>query len=199
MGKNRKKDVFRVIVPCKGYVKAYMLANYSRPDNDWPELINLSSDKTLHDYFLTLLRRGEERDDNRLKGTRYQYQVSIEITWDQFRRYGWMLTATDTAKFNAMLESRVKSMLYAYVSAFRAVGVPLMECIRLFRQRTGITEWMWDTDSIRKDLQRNMRTDTAPFRELLQKIEENVWRVLSQSGTITPQGYNHYTNENTDI
>lgn len=197
--KKRRKDKFRVIVPCKGYTRAYLIHNFSSPDEDWPELVSLAADKPLHDYFLTLLRRGEEREDNRLKGTLYNCQVSVEITYDQFQRYGWMLTSTDTAKFNAMLERRVKSMLYAYISAFRAVGVPLMECIRSFRQRTGITEWMWDTDSIRKDLQRNLRTDATPFRELLQKIEKNVWRVLSRSGTITNQGYNHYTNEDTDI
>lgn len=190
-----KRDIYRVILPCKGYVKAYLLGNFASPDDDWAELVNLSSDKALHDYFLTLLRRGEERGDSRLKGTRYAYQVSIEITYDQFQRYGWMLTATDTAKFNAMLERRVKSMLYAYVSAFRSIGLPMMECVRRFRHRTDITEWLWDTDSIRKDLQRNLRTDPSPYHEFLQKIEENVWRVLSQSGTITQQGMKTYTED----
>lgn len=195
MKRSMKRDIYRVILPCKGYVKAYLLGNFASPDDDWAELVNLSSDKALHDYFLTLLRRGEERGDSRLKGTRYAYQVSIEITYDQFQRYGWMLTATDTAKFNAMLERRVKSMLYAYVSAFRSIGLPMMECVRRFRHRTDITEWLWDTDSIRKDLQRNLRTDPSPYHEFLQKIEENVWRVLSQSGTITQQGMKTYTED----
>ena len=195
MKRSMKRDIYRVILPCKGYVKAYLLGNFASPDDDWAELVNLSADKALHDYFLTLLRRGEERNDSRLKGTRYTYQVSVEITYDQFQRYGWMLTATDTAKFNAMLERRVKSMLYAYVSALRSIGLPMMECVRRFRHRTGITEWMWDTDSIRKDLQRNLRTDPSPYHEFLQKIEENVWRVLPQSGTITQQGMKTYTED----
>ena len=60
-------------MPCKGYVKAYLLLNFRHADPDWPELVNLSSDKALHDYFLTLLRKSEQRNDCRLKGTRYRH------------------------------------------------------------------------------------------------------------------------------
>lgn len=193
MARDKKKDRFRVIVPCKGYVKAYLLANYNRPDEDWEELINLSDDRPLHDIFLSMLKRGEERYDNRLKGTRYRYQVSIEITYDQFQRYGWLLSMTDTMKFNALLEHRVKHILYSYVGALRVTGIPLMECIRRFRDKTGISEWMWDTDSIRKDLQRHLEFDPAIMDDFLRKIEQNVWRMLSKCGTITEQGVDNYT------
>ena len=192
MGKTKKKDRFRVIVPCKGYVKAYLLANFNRPDEDWPELVNLSSDKPLHDIFLSMLQRGEERYDNRLKGTRYRYQVSIEITYDQFQRYGWLLTMTDTMRWNAILERRVKHILYSYVSALRMTGLPLMECIRRFRERTRIEEWMWDTDSIRKDLQRHLAYDPTIMEDFLRKIEENIWATLSRIGTVTEQGALNY-------
>ena len=193
--KQKKKDRFRVIVPCKGYVKAYLVANYNRPDEDWPELINLSSDKPLHDIFLSMLQRGEERYDSRTKGTRYRYQVSIEITWDQFQRYGWLLTMTDTMRFNAMLESRVKCILYNYVGMLRVTGLPLMECIRRFRDRTHIDEWMWDTDSIRKDLQRHLAYDPSLMEDFLRKIEQNVWSTLSKCGTVTAQGIKYYTED----
>ena len=198
MRRTRKREIFRVILPCKSYVKEYLIKNFGRPDDNWPDLVNLSSDKVLHDYFLTLLQRGEERDDNKRNGNLYKCQVSIEITHDQFLRYGWVLTATDTAKLNAMIERRIKSILYGYVSALRSIGIPVMECIRRFRMRTGISEWMWDTDSIRKDLQRNMKATPAPFMDFLQKIEENVWRILSQAEIITQQGLNSY-NGNTHI
>lgn len=191
----KKKDLFRVIVPCKGYVKAYLLANFSRPDDDWPELVNLSSDKPLHDYFISLLRKGDEHHDSQLKGTRYRYQVSIEITSDQFLRYGWLLTMTDTMRFNGMLERRVKHMLYSYVGALRVTGMPLMECIRRFRERTHIQEWMWDTDSIRKDLQRHLVFDPGMMEDFLRKIEQNVWATLSKCGTVTDMGLQNYTDE----
>lgn len=190
----RKKDRFRVIIPCKGYVKAYLLANFNRPDDEWKEIVNFAPDKPLHDYFLSLLRKSEERNDARLKGTRYRYKISIEITYDQFQRYGWLLTMTDTMKLNALLEHRVKHILYSYVSALRITGMPLMECVRRFRERTGIDEWMWDTDSIRKDLQRHLRYDPAILEDFLKKIEENVWLTLSDTGTITVKGLDTYIN-----
>ena len=190
----RKKDRFRVIIPCKGYVKAYLLANFNRPDDEWKEIVNFAPDKPLHDYFLSLLRKSEERNDARLKGTRYRHKISIEITYDQFQRYGWLLTMTDTMKLNALLERRVKHILYSYVSALRITGMPLMECVRRFRERTGIDEWMWDTDSIRKDLQRHLRYDPAIFEGFLKKIEENVWLTLSDTGTITVKGLDTYIN-----
>lgn len=193
--KKKKKDIFRVIVPCKGYVKAYLLANFGRPDEDWAELVNLSSDKALHDYFISLLRRGDEHYDSQLKGARYRYQVSVEITYDQFNRYGWLLTMTDTMRFNAMLERRVKQMLYSYVGALRITGMPLMECIRRFRERTRIEEWMWDTDSIRKDLQRHLCFDPTMMEDFLRKIEQNVWLTLSKCGTLTEEGLHNYIDE----
>lgn len=196
MRRKKKREIFRVILPCKGYVKEYLSKNFGRPDENWPDLVNLSSDKVLHDYFLALLKRGEERYDNKFCGSLYKYEVSVEITHDHFMRYGWMLTATDTAKLNAMLERRIKSMLYGYVSALRTVGIPTMECIRRFRMRTGITEWMWDTDSIRKDLQRNLHVSPALFMDFLQKIEGNVWRNLSQAGIVTQQGEIIYNESN---
>jgi hypothetical protein len=159
----------------------------------------LSDDKPLHDIFLSMLKRGEERYENRLKGTRYRYQVSIEITYDQFQRYGWLLTMTDTMKFNAILEGRAKNILYSYVGMLRVTGLPLMECIRRFRERTHIEEWMWDTDSIRKDLQRHLPYDPSIMEDFLTNLEKNVWRTLTKTGTITEQGEKFYSNERTDI
>jgi hypothetical protein len=184
MKKRKKRDRFRVIIPCKPYVKAYLLANFNRPDEDWPEIVNFADDKMLHDYFLSLLKRGEERYDSRLKGTRYTAQVSIEITYDQFQRYGWMLTLTDTVKFNTFLERRVKQMLYFFVGTLHVTGLPLMECVRRFRTATKISEWDWDTDSIRKDLQRHLTFDTTAYEEFLRKIEEKVWSTMSEVGTM---------------
>ena len=175
-------------MPCKGYVKAYLLSNFRHADPDWPELVNLRPDKELHDYFLTLLRKSEEHYDSRLKGTRYRYQISIEITADQFQRYGWMLSMTATQQLNTFLERRVKSMLYSYIGTLRMTGLPIMACINRFRERLHITESMWDTDSIRKDLQRHLRLNSTPFDEFLQKIEENVWCTLSEFGTLSSNG-----------
>lgn len=191
MSRKNKSERFRLLLPCKGYVKAYLLSNFNRPDEDWPEIVNLSSDKTLHDLFVRMLSKNDCHYDKRTKCS-YRYTVSIEITYDQFRRYGWMLSTTDTMTFNKILEHRVKNMLYSFVSTFRMTGMPISECIIRFRRRTRINEFDWDTDSIRKDLQRHLNTDFNALDDFYKKIEEKVWCTLSQSGTITEQGKEEY-------
>jgi len=195
MSKKNKKDRVTVCMPCKRYVKAYLLANFNSPDDNWDEIVNLSADKELNDQFLNRLKRGDNHLSSRTKGTRYTEMVHIEISWDTFYRHGWMLTQGETLKFNQCLERRVKSMLYSYVSSLHAVGLPVSECINRFRKSTKISEFDWDTDSIRKDLQRHMKLDATIADDFFKKIEKNVWVTLSKSKTITEQGYKTYTGE----
>lgn len=200
MRRKKKREIFRVILPCKGYVKEYLTTNYGRKDDTWNDLVDFTADRELHDYFIALLKRCEEKNDNKIKGTQYLYRVSVAITYDQFQRYGWLLSMTDTLRLNSMLERRVKGILYSYVGALRSVGLPLSECIRRFRVRTGISEWLWDTDTIRRDLNRNMHVDTHASDIFLRKIGENVWRSLSQVRTITQEGFKTYIeNEEIDL
>lgn len=49
--KSNKQDRFAVWVPCKGYVKRWLLANFNRPDEYWQELVNLSPNREFADDF----------------------------------------------------------------------------------------------------------------------------------------------------
>lgn len=192
MSKN-KKEVFAVWMPCKSYVKSYLIHNYNRPDEDWPELVNLSSDTVLRDVFISKLQKGSQRRDKSIKCSGYKNQVPIEITKDDFYRYGWSLSEQDTIKFNKLLESRVKMMLHTYISILRVTGLPMTECIKRFRHKTHITEFDWDSDSIRKEIYRNLDApDQSLIDDFLSKIEQKVWAVLSKNGTISEQGKNYY-------
>lgn len=192
MSKNNKERV-AVWLPCKAYVKSYLLNNFNRPDEDWPEIVNLSNDRVLHDALLSRLTRKTERYDKRIKGSSFNSRVAIEITRDEFYRNGWALTQTELMKYNALLESRVKSLLHTYVSILRVTGMSYADCIRRFRSKTHISELEWDTDSIRKELYRNsIKIDQSIMDDFLHKIEQKVWCVLQQNGTITEQGKNSY-------
>lgn len=71
------------------------------------------------------------------------------------------------------------------------------ECIRRFRKKTKITELEWDSDSIRKELYRNsIKIDQELIDDFLAKIEQKVWCVLEQNGTLTEQGKEHYEKNN---
>lgn len=181
MGK--KRDIYRVILPCKRYVRAWLLQRYGLADADWLDLVSLRRDRELGEMFRLYLSKDEERRDRSLSGTAYRHSVSVAISRDEFLRYGWMLPMTQVCRLNRLLERRVKQELYAFVGGLRVTGLPVMECVRRWRLRSGITEWDWDTESIRKDLQRHLRVDMSVMDAFLQKIEENLWARLSDYGT----------------
>lgn len=177
----KKKERFCVTLHCKPYVRAYLVRFFDRPDIDWAELIDIRSDKVFYDMFLRMLHHPNRRRDKILKGTAYTAEVRLEITYDDFRRYGWMLSPTDECQLNNLLEERVKQMLYAYVTGMRAIGMSTTDAIRGFQKRMGLHDSDWEMDSIRKDLQRNLPGDSSLFSEFLLKIEEKVWATVSQN------------------
>ena len=192
MAKHSNKDRMAVWVPCKGYVKRWLLANYNSPDDNWAELVNLSPNRELAEDFRRRLIRGEARRDNSVHG-RYTTQVAIEISMDTFNRYGWMLSPTETLHFNSRLERDVKQVLHTYSAMLSMTGLSIAERIKRFRKATGITENDWDTDSIRKELQRNAKVNGDDGFELIcKKMEQKCWAVLSKSGHITEQGKELY-------
>lgn len=192
MAKHSNKDRMAVWVPCKGYVKRWLLANYNSPDDNWAELVNLSPNRELAEDFRRRLIRGEARRDNSVRG-RYTTQVAIEISMDTFNRYGWMLSPTETLHFNSRLEREVKQVLHTYSAMLSVTGMSIAERIKRFRKATGITENDWDTDSIRKELQRNAKIDAKDdFEKICKKMEQKCWAALSRSGHITEQGKEEY-------
>lgn len=192
MKQKKNRDRWVVWVPCKHYVKRWLLANFNRPDEHWQEIVNLSSCKELAEDFKKRLVRHEARRDKIVKG-HYTTRVAIEITEDTFNRYGWSLTPTEALAWNSMVERKVKMVLHTYNSMLSITGLPIRERIKRFRQATGITELDWDTDSIRKELQRNSKVSAEEdFEQIVKKIEQKCWALLSKNGLITEQGIMEY-------
>lgn len=126
--KSNKQDRFAVWVPCKGYVKRWLLANFNRPDEYWQELVNLSPNREFADDFKKRLTRAEARRDSSVKG-RYTTRVAIEITYDTFQRYGWELTPTETLRWNTKMESEVKQVLHTYNAMLSVTGLSIADRI----------------------------------------------------------------------
>lgn len=189
------EDRWVVWMPCKGYVKRWLLANFNRPDEKWPEIVNLGADKVLLSSFYNHLRRnytprGEQRDVSR----RYTEQVAIEYTKTAFDRYGWSLTDKELVEFNNELEARVRLLMRNYVMALRCIGVPVGKCIQSFREMTGITEWDWSDDSIRRDLVRHIpKGIDDDFGKILLKVKQNFCAQMTKLGQLTRQGYLNYS------
>lgn len=115
---------------------------------------------------------------------------------DTFQRYGWELSPTETLHFNTRLEREVKQVLHTYSAMLSVTGLSIADRIKRFRRATGITELDWDTDSIRKELQRNAKINgESDFEQMVKNMELKCWAVLSKSGHITEQGRGLYSEQ----
>ena len=149
------KSRYVVWLPCKAYVKRYLLYRFNDPDANWPEIVNLSSDKALRFDFIDRLSR-EGRYEERYRNLfRYTQQVAVEISKDDFYRYGWSMSNTEVVRFGKKIEREIKSQLFLYLDSSVACGVPLSVAIRKFQQQYGFDEDSWPYDSIRREFNRH--------------------------------------------
>ncbi len=191
----KEKERWVVLMPCKSYVKRWLLSNFNKPDENWPEIVNFGPDKVLQKSFYNHLKRnytprGQQWDVS----SRYNENVAIEFTKTAFDRYGWELTDRELIEFNNELEARVRLLLRSYALGMRSMGVRVSYIIKGFRQMTGITEFEWADDSIRKDILRHVssRID-ANFGEILLKVGKKVCAHLSNLGQLTNKGAAEFT------
>lgn len=155
----KKSTRFVVWLPCKPYVKQFLLHEYNDPDDDWPEIVNLASDRDLRDDFISRLEK-VGRYDNKYKNLyRYSAQVPVEIKKDDFYRYGWTLANTEVVRFGVRIERRIKQILFLYLDTSVGMGVPLSEAIRRFQNQYGFTEDSWSYDTIRREYNRHRKSE----------------------------------------
>lgn len=122
-----KKDRFVCWLPCKPYVKQFLLYNFNAPDDTWTEIVNLSPDKELQNDFLSRLAK-PGRYENRYRNlARYTANVAVEIRRDDFYRYGWAMSNTEVVAFGSKVERRIKQMLFLYLDTHVSIGIPTLD------------------------------------------------------------------------
>ena len=192
----KKKDRFVCWIWVAPFVKQYLLTNFRVEDPDWPELVNLSGDKTLHVLFRTRLVKQSHRYDKRTSGN-YKYRtcrIPIEISKSDFYNYGWALSPTDEAMFSTVLETRCRTMLMTFLSVAYMVTPVLSVCIQQFYDKFGYDEFTWPKDSIRRIWNRDESDKHNLKSEMDKKIQEIVLVQLFRNGTISQQGLQQYEN-----
>lgn len=200
--KMKKKDRFVCWIWVAPFVKQYLLSNYKVDDADWPELVNISADKTLDVLFRTRLVKQTHRYDKRIaERGNYKYRnckVALEISKSDFYHYGWALSPTDEAVLSNALEIRCRTMLLTYLSVAYMVTPVLSVCIRQFYEKFHFDEFTWPPDSIRRIWNRDKSIDKSALNtNLSDKINEIIIVQLFKNGTISQQGKRTY--ENTDF
>jgi hypothetical protein len=181
---------FFVNVQCKPYVKRFLEINFGNP-------ADLSYDYTLKNLLRRCLKKPVKKLDKKLGllSTRYTATIQVKISEDEFYRYGWELTKTDTVTFGQEIEERVKFMMRTMV----AVNISLTGSIKMsifrFQDRYCYGEDIWPYDSIKKEFYRNGCHDQIDFNEeVFNKIEHIILENLSKKGTISPLALKKYEN-----
>lgn len=189
-----KKVRFVCWLPCKPYVKQYLLANFNAPDENWDEIINLSTDKELHEDFISRLGKQGRWENKYKENTRYTAQVPVEIRKDDFYRYGWSLSNTDIVRFGVRIERRIKQILFLYLDTNVCMGLPLSAAIRNFQNRFGFDDDSWSYDTIRRDYNRHSGKKEADNETIFNYVDKIILGKLSDFGTISQQGRIAYEN-----
>lgn len=173
--------MFTLQLQTKPYVNHFLTSNFGSP-------ANLSTDKQLYSLFRRCLKKPSGRCKakyHQLSLIRYSSQSQILITEDDFYRYGWEMTKTDTVYFGRELENRVKFLMRNIVSMYMTF-MPQKNAILLFQENFGYTEEIWNYDSIKKDYFRNGPQQKVDFlKEITKKTEHIILGNLSDLGTIS--------------
>lgn len=171
-----------VTLPVKPYVKKFLEINYGEP-------VALKENKDLNNMFRHYLKKPCKRWENKYLdlSTSYSSSVIILISEDDFYRYGWDISKTDTVAFNTEIQKRAKFMMRNLVNYYNSF-LCLNDAIRFFQDKYGFTEDIWSFDAIKKDLNRNTKPEKIDFKkEITEKIEKIVLGNLSDLGTISHQ------------
>ncbi len=194
MGK-KAKERFVIWIHCKPYVRRYLLQNFKVHDSRWPELVDVRSDRELAAFINGRLMKPSHRFDKRNESRQYPSRVAVEISRDQFYRYGWALSASDERLLCRALELRCETLAKTFLSATYLYSGNLAECIRLFRRTFGFTEDDWQVDALRKMWLRDRRISKQCVKnENFVKNTLFVLEQLSHYGTIAQKGKELYEN-----
>lgn len=183
-----KRDRFVCWLPCKPYVKQFLLHNFNAPDENWTEIIDLSPDKELLNDFLSRLSKTGRYEKRYSSLSRYTTVVPIEIRRDDFYRYGWALSNTEVVAFGTKMERRIKQMLFLYLDTHVAMGIPLSAAIRNFQNRFGYDDDSWSYETIRREYNRHGYKKTGENSTIFNFINHIIVGKLSEFGTISQKG-----------
>ncbi|WP_297975376.1 hypothetical protein [uncultured Bacteroides sp.] len=183
-----KKDRFVCWLPCKPYVRQFLLHNFNDPDDSWGEIVNLKTDKELQADFLSRLSKTGRYEKRYSNLSRYTTVVPIEIQRDDFYRYGWSMSNTEVVAFGTKIERRIKQILFLYLDTHVSMGLPLSAAIRNFQAKFGFTEDTWSYDTIRREYNRHGYKKTGEKSTIFDFINHIILGKLSEFGTISQQG-----------
>lgn len=178
--------MFSVTIPCKPYVRHYLIMRFGSP-------VNLTCEPYLNNIFRRLLRKPSTRHDKyyndllKSPNTYYSCNIEVGVSESDFYRYGWELTKTDIIAFNSEIETRVKKLMRDVVEIYENVMLQ-KEAILRFQEEFGFSEEIWPYESIKKDYYRSVVPNRPSLR---MEIQNQIQRYIDNKieiiyGNIVP-------------
>jgi hypothetical protein len=161
-----KLQTFSIIVPVKPYIKRFLHINYGTP-------ANFGNDAESYRFLRNCLRKPNTRYDSKYSDEIHSYSETIRviISEDDFYRYGWELSKTDTVAFGKRFEDRAKALMRSIVTVYHGFGLTIKESIIRFQDKFGLEEEYWPYESIKKEYYRKRPDVELDFYdEILNKI-----------------------------
>lgn len=183
------KNLLTVDLPCKPYVKRFIEQNFGSP-------ADFSRDGELYEYFRSKLVRNSIRQDrlySKYNLDKYSESIKVIVTSDDFYRFGWEMSTTDTVRLNKKLECRVKLLAHMVISSQMVSGRGLTSSVDYFQMNFGFTEDVWKKESIIKECQRNMSMDKQAFpKNMAASLQRTVLDKLSVVDVVSKKGKKKY-------
>lgn len=178
----KKKTGFATItIQVKPYVKRFLEINFGNP-------ADFTYDRQAYRMLRDCLRKQSTRYDRKYKDDLYFHgdKIDILISEDDFYRFGWEITKTDTINFGRFFEERAKALMRSMVGVYISLGLPFNISINRFQEQFSFSENEWTYESIKKDFYRNGTYSKVDFDvEIYRKIEKIVLVNLYDQGTIS--------------
>jgi hypothetical protein len=136
-------DLFTVSIPCKPYIRKYLVRNFGQE-------VNFRNDPCLYHFFIRLLHRNLKTQDHRVDLSYYRSKVLVTFTHDVFKRIGYIMSKSDMVSFNNFVEAYIKMQLIIKIDTHLGYNDNLSYCIRKIQEEFDFTEDDFQFDSIKK-------------------------------------------------
>lgn len=165
---------FTITIPCKPYVRKYLTNNFGEP-------ADLKTSIELKTSLRNKLSKPSTRFDKKYPPlSEYKTlsaKIEIYISHDDFYRYGWELTKTDTIIFNRQVEIMAKiQMRHAIMQS--CLFMTIKDAILKFQDEFNYSEDDWPFEAIRKDIQRKIKHKPNILKKIAKELNKNFGEVV---------------------
>ncbi len=166
---------FKITLRVKPYVWQFLVNNFQDSKNPEVGIVNFKQDPELNNVLKKMLCKKTSHFNGRyLSALRYNREIRVIISQDDFERYGWELSPTDTVQLGRIIEKRAKQQLYSYISFYHSINRTIQDAILKAQETFHYSEEVWPADSIRRGYARN-RPELLNLSKLLDSEIDNIF------------------------